>query len=232
MNSSVKNALSFAAGLITGGVTGFMVAQRTMKTALDKELEEQIKDVKEHYKLLRKDGEYSSPIAIAENYDEVLEGLEYLSHKSTTDEASSDDESEYEEEDTETEEVEVESETEEVEDIQVGNVFERNQNEPYVISTLDFMNGEDSFDKITITYFEEDDTLCDEREEVIPNVEATVGTEALTKFGHLSDDSKIVYVRNERIKTDFEIALDTRSYTEVVLGFKEEKEVRKMREDD
>lgn len=228
MKESVKNIISFTSGIIIGGAAGFIIAQKVMKTTMDRELEEQIRDVKEHYKLLRKEGEYSTPESVLgettrEIYDEVLEGLEYLQHEvENVEEVIEDDEDEDDDESLNVEE----------EVVEVGNVFERNKKDPYVISTLDFMNGEDSFDKVTITYFEEDDTLCDEREEVIPNVEATVGLEALTSFGKLSDDAKIVYVRNERIKTDFEIALDTRSYTEVVLGFKEEKEVRKMREDD
>lgn len=217
MNESVKNVISFTAGVIVGGVTGFIVAQKMLKTTLDAELEEQIKDVKEHYKLLRKEEEYSTPMILAEKYDDVLEGLEYLAHEEKTDEEDDDD----------IQEIEEESEA-----IPVGNLFERNKNEPYVIPVAEFMNDSNSFDKITITYFEEDDVLCDEREEVIPNVEGTVGNDALTKFGYMSDDEKIVYVRNERLKTDFEVLKEEKSYAEVVLGFKEEKEVRKMREDD
>ena len=50
-------------------------------------------------------------------------------------------------------------------------------------------------------------------------------------FGNQSDDPNVVYIRNNKRNADFEVVLDERSYTVVVLGFVSEKEKpRKMRD--
>lgn len=73
---------------------------------------------------------------------------------------------------------------------------------PYTISPLQFVNEEPFFDKITLEYFE-DDVLCSEDEEIITDIQAVIGRESLTKFGEYEED--VVYVRNERRSTDYEI---------------------------
>lgn len=220
MNQTARSILFLTTGIAIGGAAGYVVTNKLLKDKYELELQIQIQDVKDYYKIIRKEGEYSSPETVPVDYKNVLEGLEYIEPEETVVEEEND---WVEEETTEEDEV--------VESIHKQN-YDRNRNEPYVISVKEFMEDRDEYDKITITYFEDDDVLCDEREEVIPNVEATVGSNALTSFGELSEDSKIVYVRNERTSTDFEVIRDTRSYAEVVLGFKEDKGVRKMREDD
>lgn len=218
MKETARSFVYLTTGLVLGGATGYLVTKKLLDAKFETELHIQIQDVKDHYKLVRKEGEFASPLTVKSSkeaevdYNNVLEGLEYI---------------DVEEGETETV-VEVVEEDEDDEE----EVVVRNPNEPYIISIKEFMQDRDEYDKVTVSYFEDDDVLCDEREEVIPNVEATVGSDALTKFGELSEDSKIVYVRNERIKTDFEVLRDPGSYSEIVLGFKEESGVRKMRNDD
>lgn len=88
----------------------------------------------------------------------------------------------------------------------------------YTISDLDFNTGAPDHDKITITYYEGDDTLADEREEIIPDINYTVGEDTLSKFGYLEHDPDVIYVRNNRISVDFEIIRDYGSYEETVMG--------------
>lgn len=113
----------------------------------------------------------------------------------------------------------------------------RNPSKPYVIPIGDFMNPEEDFedyDKITITYYEEDEVLTDDADKTFSDVDGTVGLMNLKKFGRNSDNPDIVYVRNERINTDFEIARVAGSYTQIVLGFdaKPSKRTQRVREDD
>lgn len=224
MSQAAKSIVFLTTGIVIGGAAGYVVTKKLLQDKYENELQIQIQDVKDYYRIIRKEDEYSSPETVPTNYENVLEGLEYIESK----EEEQTTEDEWLEENVEVDESE---EEDEVESIHKQN-YDRNRNEPYIISVKEYMEDRDDHDKITITYFEDDDVLCDEREEVIPNVEATVGSNALTSFGELSEDSKIVYVRNERTSTDFEVIRDTRSYAEVVLGFKEDKGVRKMREDD
>ena len=103
---------------------------------------------------------------------------------------------------------------------------------PYVISDGDFLEGMPGYDKITITYYEADDILADDKEDVIHDVARYIGTDALTAFNRKPGAEGVVYVRNTQLSTDFEVVLDRNSYSEVVLGFQTEKPlVRKMRDD-
>ena len=88
--------------------------------------------------------------------------------------------------------------------------------EPYVITLQDFTEDRNDFDKITIYYYEDDDTLADENEEIISDYISIVGRHALDRFGDGSEDAEVVYVRNERISTDYEVIRLSKSYKETV----------------
>lgn len=83
---------------------------------------------------------------------------------------------------------------------------------PYVISPQEFGEIEE-YDRISLTCYA-DKILTDENDCLIEDVEGIVGLESLTHFGEYEDDS--VFVRNDRLKCDYEILLDQRSYTEVL----------------
>lgn len=79
---------------------------------------------------------------------------------------------------------------------------------PYVIAPYDF--GEmDDYKTISLTYYA-DGILEDEDGEVVTGVNELIGSDALLTFGEYEDDS--VFVRNEQLKTDFEILKDYRTY--------------------
>ena len=83
---------------------------------------------------------------------------------------------------------------------------------PYVISPDEF--GEfDDYEKISLTYYA-DQVLADEDDELVEDIEETVGFESLNAFGEYEDDS--VFVRNDRLKCDYEILLDQRKYSDVI----------------
>jgi len=71
----------------------------------------------------------------------------------------------------------------------------------------------DDYNRISLTYYA-DGVLADEDDEVVDDVDATVGSDALNHFGEYEDDS--VFVRNDSRKCDYEILLDTRNYADVV----------------
>jgi len=209
MNNAIKSTLLLTSGLVIGGGAGFFVTKKMLEQRFEADLNLQIAEVKDYYKLLRKEGEYAQLIKPEEKLVEQPKYEEIISEYSGEDEV-------------ENEEAIVVEPYEE----------ERNADEPYVISIDEYMNDREDYDKNTVSYFEIDDVLCDDREQVIPDIEATVGTDALTKFGVKSNDNKVVYVRNERLAADFEILLDTRSYSETVMGIREDKEVMRMRGED
>ena len=86
--------------------------------------------------------------------------------------------------------------------------------EPHIISPSEF-GDQDGYDEISLTYYA-DGTLTDDSDHAMDEneIEQTIGKESLTHFGEYEDDS--VFVRNDRLKADYEILLDQRSYADVL----------------
>lgn len=80
-----------------------------------------------------------------------------------------------------------------------------------IIPPEDF--GEYGYKCESLTYYA-DKVLTFDDDETIENVNSFVGPNALNTFGEYEDDS--VFVRNHGMKTDFEILLDSRRYSDVV----------------
>ena len=78
---------------------------------------------------------------------------------------------------------------------------------PKVISLEEYNSDDegDDYRKITLTYYVKSQVLLDEEQEPIDDVEAYVGWRALNRFGDMSGNADIVYVRNRRLETDFEV---------------------------
>lgn len=74
------------------------------------------------------------------------------------------------------------------------------------------------YSRITITYFQGDDTLVDERMDVLDPIDMFVPEEALDGWGMNANNPDVVYVRNDRLEILFEIVRDMDAYTHSVLG--------------
>jgi hypothetical protein len=92
---------------------------------------------------------------------------------------------------------------------------------PYVITEDEFGVGEFEYDQVTFTYFEGDKVLSNERDQVVPDIDRTVGLANLEKFGYGTKDRNVVHIRNVRLELDFEILRSTGTYSEEVAGFTE-----------
>ena len=92
----------------------------------------------------------------------------------------------------------------------------RDADKPYIISLDEFTEGEAGQD--TFTYYADDGVLADSQDMPVDNVENMVGEDHLSMFGVGSGDSRVVYVRNEKIGMDFEIVLHDGNYGQIVHG--------------
>lgn len=92
----------------------------------------------------------------------------------------------------------------------------------FIIHRDEYMENAWDFDSITLTYFEGDDVLSNERDEVIPDQDGTVGLENLSKFGHGSNDPNIVYVCNKEKAVVIEVVHSDGRYATEVHGFTED----------
>jgi hypothetical protein len=95
----------------------------------------------------------------------------------------------------------------------------RTKDAPYIIHLDEFRENTVEHDQVTYTYYESDDVVSDSRDQKIEEpLDETFGLDNLLKWGHGSNDSNIVYIRNERLGLDFEILRDRGSYAEQVSG--------------
>ena len=81
---------------------------------------------------------------------------------------------------------------------------------PYTISPELFVNDKKNFDKITLEYYEGNDILVEEMSDEPVNIDESIGRDSLRMFGEFERD--LVYVRNERLETDFEVFHHSGSY--------------------
>jgi hypothetical protein len=74
---------------------------------------------------------------------------------------------------------------------------------------------QDGYDEISLTYYA-DGTVTDDNDRAMgeDEIEETIGKESLTHFGEYEDDS--VFVRNDRLKADYEILMDQRTYEDIL----------------
>lgn len=135
-----------------------------------------------------------------------------------------------------------EDEDESEEEVITMNVFsenspesdERNPNKPFILTQREFEEGEHDYTQNTLTYYEGDDVLTDERDQPIHNKRPVVGDDNL-QFGEKSNDPNVVYIRNNHLEVDFEVCRSDGSFAEEVLGYTEpsnKQRPRKFREYD
>jgi len=89
----------------------------------------------------------------------------------------------------------------------VTRSIENDKAPPFVISKATYTWDEEgeNYAKITLTYFPDDRVLLDDDEDPIIDVARYVGWRSLSQFGGESEDPNVVFVRNRRMMTDFEV---------------------------
>lgn len=75
-------------------------------------------------------------------------------------------------------------------------------------------------DFITLIFYVGDETLCDDREQLISNPEEVVGSVALERLvtGGPGAENGTIFVRNLKTMLNYEVVLDAGKYGETVLG--------------
>jgi len=84
-------------------------------------------------------------------------------------------------------------------------------------------------DFVTLVWYQGDETLCDDGEQIIPNPEDVVGEVAIERLveGGLGADDGVIFVHNLKTDIDYEIVLDMGCYSETVLGMFDERQSRR-----
>lgn len=204
----MKNFFTFVTGLVIGSVITYVV----VKDKFEKIAQEEIDSVKEVFgRRVEKEADKKVE-KIAEKEVEKIR-KEYNDYSSLTKNYTSYSENKP-EENNEEDEVE-EDDCAQVEDEDGVEIFEveraSNSDRPYVIDPWDF-GGEDGYDTITLNYYA-DGVLTDDDNNVIEDeeIDDIVGKDFAEHFGEYEKDC--VCVRNDRLKTDYEICRDLIEYS-------------------
>ena len=81
---------------------------------------------------------------------------------------------------------------------------------PFLITADEFLNGENEYEKLSLTYYGMDDTLADDYGELV-DIEETISSDIYNELGQITED---LYVRNPILETDYEIVHVDRAYTD------------------
>lgn len=198
-----KTFLAFGVGLAVGvGGTYFYLKQK-----YEEKLSEQIQEIRKHYqkKQERSKSKEEKDEKFANRFEEAEErGKDRIAYESIAKRYQGSDE------ERPVDPAEQESPPEDEPEEEIFTVSEEE------IETYD------NFEDISLTYYAEDDILCDDQEQVIEDPDAIVG-DALTRIRGKSGYPDTVYVINKRVRAIFEVLMVEGSYQEIVLGMKHEK---------
>lgn len=217
--------------LLIGAGIGYIVAERRLSVQFEERLKAETEHMKEFYETVKQP--YATPeeavkelIPPQEKVDPRVKQQKVAYHKIVKNEGYEPSEEEIAE--AQAKEDEKLALVEMAEERQ--NIFDSNRDpeQPYLISQDEFLENEPGFIQTTLTYFEKDNVLADEKDDIIDDVAGSVGKEFKDTFGH-KDHPNEVYVRNEKLQMDFEITRSERSFTEDVLGETEQGETPRQR---
>jgi hypothetical protein len=222
--SLVFGGISFGVGV--GAVAGYLYAKKRLTTKYDKIAEEEIDGMRKHYQSKLRALEASEE---KKSLTDAVSDLKYAEKEKGPSGIVSYDK------------VERNQTLEVVPEPEVQNVFEKPQPEvvtpewdyaveiksrthedPYIIHRDEYVEGEKNYDQRTYTYFEGDDVLCDESENIVEDQHETIGMHNMLKWGHGSNDPNVIYVRNEVLELDIEVTHSDGRFATEVHGFNED----------
>lgn len=195
MNSKLINVLAFAVGAAIGSA----VTWKIVKDQYERIVQEELESIKETFS--------ERPAAEQESTDDSSDDEEDQGQRSTQINWSDyEDLDEDEDDDEDAKQYRVLVNQYNNEEGGVDSVGTK----PYVISPYDY--GElDDYYQIELTYYA-DGVLEDDEYKIVHDIADLIGEDSLNTFGEYEDDS--VFVRNERLRTDFQILKDLRTYDE------------------
>lgn len=100
----------------------------------------------------------------------------------------------------------------------IMRISPRDSGDPYIVTVQEFFDECDDYDTHSVTYYEDDRMLVDDRGSIISDIEVNLGPDYNLAFGLGSGEPHVVYIRNPRRSNDYEVLREPGSYTEDVLG--------------
>mgnify|MGYP003397863718 FL=1 len=201
----MKNFFTFVTGLVIGSVVTYVV----VKDKFEKIAQEEIDSVKEVFgRRIEKEADKKVEKIAKKEVEKIRK--EYNEYDNLTKNYTSYSKNKTEEsiKDVEYEEVcENDEDGVELDEIERASDYDR----PYIIEPQEF-GALDGYSLITLYHYS-DNVLADDCDELVEDLDDVVGEDYASHFGEYEDDC--VYVRNDRLKADYEICRDLRKYSDV-----------------
>lgn len=214
-------------GVLAGSGGTYFILEKRLKQKYEAIANDEIEEARERYKVM-----YKEPLVVTEVEEDDEEDTEPL--RIFPDEKLKTEISEFVKE---VEEVaEAEGNTPEAVKDTVRNIFrdaksanshfdydeevpKRTPEKPYIITEEEFMLNEMELEQGSLTYYEGDGVLADERDEIVQDDDTLVGEENLQRWGHGAKDRNMVHIRNEKVGMEWEVLRSTGSFAKEVYGF-------------
>jgi hypothetical protein len=81
----------------------------------------------------------------------------------------------------------------------------RSEDRPYIIHQDEYQGNETGYKQEVLTWYAGDEVLTDEDEEPMDNADEIVDLNHMSRFGHGTDDFNVIFVRNDRLRMEYEI---------------------------
>lgn len=220
---TIQLVASITGGVAVGLGVGIFLTRDHYRVKYELEANEQIESVKDAFQRRTKTGDYETPEKAVEvlipieqqsplllRQQEIVKEQGYVMVEGERYDAGPDGD----------DDEEAEAKREEIH----MNAFEkplpeRHIGKPYVIS-VDEYHEDNEYEKVSLTYYDVDGVLADDADKIISDIKGVLG-DGLGYFGVGSQDEVIVYVKNEKLGTIFEVVKDDQSYSKLILGLKE-----------
>lgn len=95
---------------------------------------------------------------------------------------------------------------------------DRKGKDVYVLHEDEFFQDERGYTQDTLMYYSGDYTLADPHDRPIYNSTEVLGTDFMNQFGQGTNQEDVLYIRNEVLKSEYEVVLAAGSYAEEILG--------------
>lgn len=195
MRRAVTNALFFGAGAATGALTAYLALNKALNARVDAE----IADMKNYYE---KKASALSQIDIP---------------KESTEEAAEPEKPEFSEE-----EIKKYDEIADIYDTPVRKTRKKKTKVsktdnsgvkmmPYIISEAEY-DESNGFDKVILSFFEDDEIVMDENEEIMTEAIDILGDANLSALRDNTILEGEIFIRNEQYGTDYQVVLESGSY--------------------
>ena len=208
MMSTLNKVIIFA----TGAVIGSLVAWRLTKTKYEKIMIEEEQSLREYYNKKVKIIE-DTATDLHDSYqhreDELRKNLEERNYKEqeTVQDTNEVDNKVFFDRYTEI----LKGYTSSQEECLNDNANESTNDKPYVVSPDEFGDADD-YDIITLNYYA-DGVVADDWNDPIEDIGATIGEDFASHYGEYEED--VVYVRNDRLKVEYEILRSNLRYEDM-----------------